>query len=66
MQELLKSKKKHLALGYLANEDKNDGITITSKSNEVAECSYISLCEQHGYRRLKTRVLLARNQSSIV
>ena len=51
-------------IGYLANEDKNNGITIIGKSNEAAEYPYISICGQHGYRRHKSRVLLARNQRS--
>ena len=51
-------------VGYLANEDKNSGITIMAKSNEAAEYPYISICGQHGCRRHKTRVLLAPNQGS--
>ena len=51
-------------VGYLANEEKNNGITIIAKNNEAAEYSYISICRQHGYRRHKVRVLLARNQGS--
>ena len=51
-------------VGYLANEDKNNGITNTAKSNKAAEYPYISICGQHGYSRHKARVLLARNQGS--
>ena len=51
-------------VGYLANEDKNNGITDTAKSNKAAEYPYISICGQHGYSRHKARVLLARNQGS--
>ena len=51
-------------VGYLANEDKNNGITIIAKNNEAAEYPYISICGQHGYRMHKVRVLLARNQGS--
>ena len=29
---------------YLADEDKNSGITIIAKSNEAAEYPYISIC----------------------
>ena len=51
-------------VGYLANEDKKNGITIIAKRNEEPEYHSISICGQHGYRRHKTRVLLARNQGS--
>ena len=51
-------------VGYLSNEDKNNGVSIIAKNNEEAEYSYISICGQHGYRRRKARVLLARNQGS--
>ena len=51
-------------VGYLANEDKNNGITIIAKNNETAEYSYISMCGQHGYRKHKVRVFLAHNQGS--
>ena len=47
---------------YLANDDKNNGITIIAKSNEEAEYPHISICGQHDYRRPKVRVLLARNE----
>ena len=53
-----------LYVGYLSNEDKNNGISIIVKNNEEAEYPYISICGQHGYRRRKARVLLARNQGS--
>ena len=51
-------------VGYLSNEDKNNGISIITKGNEEAEYPYISICGQHDYRRHKVRVLLARNQGS--
>ena len=51
-------------VGYLTHEDKSNGISIIAKNNEEAEYPYISICGQHGYRRHKTRVLLARNQGS--
>ena len=51
-------------MGYLANKDKKNGITIIAKSNEAAECPYISICGQHSYRKQKARVLLACNQGS--
>ena len=51
-------------VGYLSNEDKNNGISIIAKNNEEAWYLYISICGQHGYRRQKVRVLLARNQGS--
>ena len=37
-------------VGYLLNEDKNNGISIIAKNNEEAEYRYISICGQHGYR----------------
>ena len=51
-------------VGYLSDEDKNNGISIIAKNNEEEEYPYISICGQHGYRRHKTRVLLTRNQGS--
>ena len=51
-------------VGYLSNDDKNNGISIIAKNNEEAEYPYIPICRQHGYRRHKARVLLARNQGS--
>ena len=53
-----------LYAGYLANEDKNNSITISSKNNEAAEYTYISICKQHDFRGHKTRALLAQNQGS--
>ena len=35
-------------VGYLASEDKNNGITIIAKSNEEEDYPYISICGQHG------------------
>ena len=49
---------------YLANEDKNNGISIIAKNSEEAEYPYISICGQHGYRRHQVRILLARYQCS--
>ena len=37
-------------VGYLSNENKNNGISIIAKNNEKAEYRYISVCGQHGYR----------------
>ena len=51
-------------VGYLSDEDKNNGISIIAKNNEEAEYPYISICRQHVYRRQKVRVLLACNQGS--
>ena len=51
-------------VGYLSDEDKNNGISIIAKNNDEAEYSYISICWQHGYRRHKVRVLLTRNKGS--
>ena len=51
-------------VGYLSDEDKNNGISIIAQNNEEEEYPYISICVQHGYRRQKVRVLLTRNQSS--
>ena len=48
-------------VGYLSDEDKNNGISIIAKNNE-AEYLYISICRQHGYRRHKARVLLTCNK----
>ena len=61
-QEIPAMQSRHV--GYLTNEYKNNGITIITKSNELAEYPYISICQQHGYRGHKTRVLLALNQGS--
>ena len=51
-------------VGYLSDEDKNNGISIIAKNNDEAEYPYISICGQHGYRRHKARVLLTRNKGS--
>ena len=51
-------------MGYLTNEDKNNGITIIAKRNEEAEYPCISICGQHGHRRHEARVMLVRNQGS--
>ena len=51
-------------VGYLLDEDKNNGISIIAKNNEEEEYPYVSICEQHGYRRQKVRVLLTRNQNN--
>ena len=51
-------------VGYLSDEDKNNGITIIARNNQEAEYPYISICRQHGYRRHKVRVLLTGNKGS--
>ena len=51
-------------VGYLSNEEKNNGISIIAKNYEEEEYPYISVCGQHGYRRHKVRVLLTRSQDS--
>ena len=51
-------------VGYLSDEDKNNGTSIIAKNNDEAEYLYISICEQHGYRRHKVRVLLTSNKGS--
>ena len=51
-------------VGYLSDEDKNNGISIIAKNNDEAEYPYISICRQHGYRRGKVKVLLTRNKGS--
>ena len=51
-------------VGYLSDEDKNNGISISAKNNEEADYPYISICGQHGYRRHKARVLLTCNKGS--
>ena len=51
-------------LGYLLDEDKNNGISIIGKNNDEAGYPYISICRQHDYRRHKVRVLLTCNQGS--
>ena len=51
-------------VGYLSDEDKNNGTSIITKNNDEVEYPYISICGQHGYRRHKARVLLTRNKGS--
>ena len=51
-------------VGYLSDEDMNNGVSIIAKNNDEAEYPHISICAQHGYRRLKVRVLLTRNKGS--
>ena len=51
-------------VGYLSDEDKNNGISIIAINNDEAEYLYISICGQHGYRRHKVRVLLTCNKGS--
>ena len=51
-------------VGYLLDEDKNNGISIIAKNNVEEEYLYVSICGQHGYRRQKVRVLLTRNQNN--
>ena len=51
-------------VGYLSDEDKSNGISITKKNIDEAECLYISICRQHGYRRHKFKVLVTRNRCS--
>ena len=51
-------------VGYLSNKDKNNDISIIAKNNEEKEYQYISIYGQHGCRRHKARVLLARNKGS--
>ena len=42
-------------VGYLSDEDKNNGISIIAKNIDESESPYISICRQHGYRRHKIR-----------
>ena len=42
-------------VGYLSDEDKNNGISIIAKNIDESESPYISICGQHGYRRHKIR-----------
>ena len=51
-------------VGYLSDEDKNNGISTITKNNDEAECPYISISGPSCYRRHKVRVLLTRNKSS--
>ena len=70
LQDEIRAKDQQIAtlqkryVGYLSDEDKNNGISIIVKNNEKAGYPYISICGQHGYRRNKVRVLMARNQGS--
>lgn len=72
LQDEIRAKDQQIAalqrryVGYFANEDKNNGITIIAKRNEEVAYPYISTCGQHGHRRHKTRVLLERNEGSIM
>lgn len=49
-------------VSHLTNKNKNNGRSITGKSNEATEYPDTSTCKQHGCRSHKTRVLLAHNQ----
>ena len=51
-------------VGYLSDEDKNNGICTITKNNDEAECPYISISGPSCYRRHKVRVLLTRNKGS--
>ena len=51
-------------VGYLSDEDKNNGISIIAKNNCEAGYPYISICGQHGYRKRKVRGMLTRNKGS--
>ena len=51
-------------VGYLSDEEKNNGISIIAKANDEAEYSYMFICRQHSYRRHKVRVLLTRNKGN--
>ena len=51
-------------VGYIADKDKNDSISIVAKDNEAVEYPYISIFVQHGYRRHETRVPLTCNQGA--
>ena len=51
-------------VGYLSDEDKNNGTSIITKNNEEAEYPYISIYGQHGYRKHKARVFMTCNQGS--
>ena len=50
-------------VGYLSDEDKNNGISIIIENNEE-EYPYISISREHGYRRHKARVLLQRKKGN--
>ena len=68
LQDEIRAKDQHIAalqrcyVGYLSDEDKNNGISIIAKKNDEAEYLYISIYGQHGYRRHKIRMLLTRNK----
>ena len=70
LQGELKAKDQQIAalqrryVGYLSDEDKNNGISIIAKNNDEAEYPDISICGQHGYRRHKARVMLSLNKVS--
>ena len=51
-------------LGYLSDEDKDNGISMITKNNDEAGYPYISICGRHGYKRHKVRVQLTRNKGS--
>ena len=51
-------------VGYLSDEDKNNGINIITKNNDKAEYPYISIYGQHGYRRHKVMVVLTCSKGS--
>ena len=53
-------------VNYLANEDKNNGMVTIPIKDEAAENPYIFICEQHDYRRHKTRELLTHNQGNAI
>ena len=49
---------------YLPNKDKSNCTIIITRNYEAVEYIYVSLWRQHGFRRIKIRVLLDRNQGS--
>ena len=51
-------------VGYLSDQDRNNGISVIAKNNDEAEYPYMSICGQHGYRKHKVRKLLTRNTGS--
>lgn len=51
-------------VGYLANKEKDHGITIISSNNEGVEYPYMSVYEQHEYRSHNIRGWLAHNKIS--
>ena len=70
LQRKIRAKRQQMAalqrryVCYLSDEDKNIGASIIAKNNDEVECSYISICGQHGYRRHKVRVLVTCNKGS--